>query len=231
MPSPAASGTMGPRGTDLGSGRSVGKHRAQDSDEAEFDAATSAVADVTGDYAVDVEHTRIGIRARHAMVTTVRGSFSDFEGTARLDTAAPGLSSVALRIRTASIDTGVADRDAHLRSPDFLDVERYPELVFRSTAVDELDDMLYRVTGDLTIKDVTRAVAVDFALTGSAQDPWGNLRVGFEGALAIKRSDWGLSWNTPLDTGGVLVSDRIQIEFDVSAIRVDPAAGGRDQLS
>jgi polyisoprenoid-binding protein YceI len=158
------------------------------------------------------------------MVTTVRGSFSDFEGAAHLDTGNPAASSVALRIRTATIDTGSADRDAHLRSADFLDVERYPELTFSSTEVEEIDDALYRVTGDLTIKDVTRPVTVDFALTGSAQDPWGNLRVGFEGALAIKRSDWGLTWNTPLDTGGVLVSDRIQIEFDVSAIRVDPAA-------
>jgi polyisoprenoid-binding protein YceI len=197
----------------------VGKHRAPDGEATEFEAATSAVPDVTGDYAVDVQHTRIGIRARHAMVTTVRGSFSDFDGTAHLDTADPAASSVALRIRTASIDTGVADRDAHLRSADFLDVERYPELRFTSTDVEQLDDEMYRVTGDLTIKDVTRPVSVDFALTGSARDPWGNLRVGFEGALAIKRSEWGLTWNTALDTGGVLVSDRIQIEFDVSAIR------------
>jgi polyisoprenoid-binding protein YceI len=197
----------------------VGRHRAPDSDAGEFEAATSAVPDVTGDYAVDVQHTRIGIRARHAMVTTVRGSFSEFAGTAHLDAADPPASSVELRIRTATVDTGVADRDAHLRSPDFLDVERYPEIVFRSTEVEEIDDDLYRVTGDLTIKDVTRPVSVDFALTGSALDPFGNLRVGFEGALAIKRSDWGLTWNTALDTGGVLVSDRIQIEFDVSAIR------------
>jgi polyisoprenoid-binding protein YceI len=210
----------------------VGKHRAPEGETTDFEAATSAVADVTGDYAVDVAHTRIGIRARHAMVTTVRGSFSDFEGAAHLDTADPAASSVALRIRTASIDTGVADRDAHLRSADFLDVERYPELTFGSTDVEEIDDALYRVTGDLTIKDVTRPVTVDFALTGSALDPWGNLRIGFEGALAIKRSEWGLTWNTALDTGGVLVSDRIQIEFDVSAIRVDPAAGaGHDQLT
>jgi polyisoprenoid-binding protein YceI len=197
----------------------VGRHRAPDGETTEFEAATSAVADVTGEYTVDVEHTRIGIRARHAMVTTVRGSFSDFEGAARLDAVDPGASSVALRIRTASIDTGVADRDAHLRSADFLDVERYPEITFASTSVEQQDDDVYRVTGDLTIKDVTRPVTVDFLLTGSALDPWGNLRVGFEGAVAIKRSEWGLTWNTVLDTGGVLVSDRIQIEFDVSAIR------------
>jgi polyisoprenoid-binding protein YceI len=153
------------------------------------------------------------------MVTTVRGSFGDFAGTAHLDVADPAASSVELRIKTATVDTGVADRDAHLRSADFLDVETYPELTFVSTEVEQLDEDTYRVTGDLTIKDVTRPVSVDFTLTGSARDPWGQLRVGFEGALVIRRSDWGLTWNTALDTGGVLVSDKIQIEFDVSAIR------------
>ena len=197
----------------------MGKHRAPDAAGTDFDAATSALADVTGDYTVDVAHTRIGLRARHAMVTTVRGAFTEFSGTAHLDVAEPAASSVALRIATASIDTGTADRDAHLRSPDFLDVERYPEMVFVSTAVVQVDDDVYRVTGDLTIKDVTRSVSIDFTLTGSALDPFGNTRVGFEGALAIKRSDWELTWNTMLDTGGVLVSDRIQVEFDVSAIR------------
>lgn len=204
----------------------MAKHRAPDTDATEFDAATSAVPDVTGDYTVDAAHTRIGIRARHAMVTTVRGSFTDFEGRAHLDGANPPASDVSLRIKAASIDTQVADRDAHLRSGDFLDVETYPEIVFASTAVEQLDEALYLVTGDLTIKDVTHPVSVEFALTGSAQDPFGNLRVGFEGAVAIKRSDWGLTWNTPLDTGGVLVSDRIQVEFDVSAIRVSPDGAG-----
>ena len=208
----------------------MAKHRAPETDAAEFEAATSAVADVTGDYTVDAAHTRIGVRARHAMVTTVRGSFTDFEGHAHLDSGNPQASNVTLRINAASIDTQVADRDAHLKSADFLDVEAYPEIVFASTEVEQVDEALYLVTGDLTIKDVTRPVAVEFALTGSAQDPFGNLRVGFEGAVAIKRSEWGLTWNTPLDTGGVLVSDRIQVEFDVSAIRVaqDGEHGGQD---
>jgi polyisoprenoid-binding protein YceI len=197
----------------------VGKHRAPDGDATDFDAATSALADVTGDYAVDVAHTRIGIRARHAMVTTVRGAFTEFTGTAHLDTAKPAASSVTLRIATASIDTGTPDRDAHLRSPDFLDVEQYPEMVFTSTSVEQVEEDTYRVGGDLTIKDVTRPVSIDFTLTGSALDPFGNMRVGFEGALAIKRSDWQLTYNTVLDTGGVLISDRIQVEFDVSAIK------------
>ena len=197
----------------------MAKHRASDEAVTDFERATSALDDVTGDYTVDVAHTRIGIRARHAMVTTVRGAFGDFSGEARLRPADPASSTVTLRIRTASIDTGNADRDAHLRSPDFLDVDTYPEIVFASTGVEQLDDDRYAVTGDLTIKDVSRPVTVDFTLTGSALDPFGNLRVGFEGALAILRSDWGLTWNAALETGGWLVSDRIQIEFDVSAIR------------
>ncbi len=197
----------------------MAKHRAPEGASTDFERATSALDDVTGDYVVDVAHTRIGIRARHAMVTTVRGAFTDFAGEARLRPADPPSSSVTMRIRTASIDTGNADRDAHLRSADFLDVETYPEMVFRSTGIEQLDDDLYSVTGDLTIKDVTQPVTVDFTMTGSALDPFGNLRVGFEGALALLRSDWGLTWNAALETGGWLVSDRIQIEFDVSAIR------------
>jgi polyisoprenoid-binding protein YceI len=197
----------------------VARHRAPGGDPTDFDAATTALDDVTGDYTIDVAHTRIGIRARHAMVTTVRGAFTDFAGEAHLDVAKPGASTVQIRIATASIDTGQADRDAHLRSPDFLDVERYPGIVFTSTEVEQVDEEVFEVTGDLSIRDVTRPVTVAFTLTGSARDPFGNTRVGFEGALAIKRSDWGLTWNTPLDTGGVLVSDRIQVEFDVSVIR------------
>jgi polyisoprenoid-binding protein YceI len=197
----------------------VAKHRAAESDPTDFDAATAALTDVTGDYTIDVAHTRIGIRARHAMVTTVRGAFTDFSGEAHLDVQKPAASSVSIRIRTASIDTGQADRDAHLRSPDFLDVERFPEMVFTSTDVEQTDDDTFEVTGDLTIRDVTRPVTVEFAMTGSAKDPFGNTRVGFEGALAIKRSEWGLTWNTALETGGWLVSDRIQVEFDVSVIR------------
>ncbi len=197
----------------------MAKHRAPDSGPTDFDAATVALTDVSGDYSIDVAHTRIGIRARHAMVTTVRGAFTDFAGEAHLDTVKPGASSVSIRISTASIDTGQADRDAHLRSPDFLDVERFPEMVFASSEVEQVDEDTFEVTGDLTIRDVTRPVTVPFTLTGSAQDPFGNTRVGFEGALSIQRSEWGLVWNTPLDTGGVLVSDRIQVEFDVSVIR------------
>ncbi len=197
----------------------MAKHRAGQTGETDFDDATTALADVSGDYTVDLAHTRIGFRARHAMVTTVRGTFTEFEGTAHLDTADPTASRVELRIDAGSLDTGQADRDAHLRSADFLDVEQFPEITFVSTGVEQVDDDEYTVTGDVTIKGLTRSVAVDFTLTGSALDPFGNTRVGLEGALALKRSEWGLVWNAALETGGVLVSDKVQLEFDVSIIK------------
>jgi polyisoprenoid-binding protein YceI len=197
----------------------VAKHRAEAPTAVDFDAATEAVDDVTGDYALDPAHTRIGFRSRHAMVTTVRGHFTSVSGTAHLDSASPGESWVRVDIDTASVDTGQADRDGHLTSADFFDAERHPRMTFASTAVEQVGPATYRVTGDLTVKDVTRSTSVDFEMTGSAVDPFGNLRVGFEGVLVIQRSDWGLTWNAVLETGGVLVSDKVQVEFDVSAIR------------
>ena len=185
-----------------------------------FDAATSAVADVSGDYNLDVTHTRIGFSARHAMVTTVRGQFNDFTGTARIDLANPTASSAQITIQTASIGTGNEDRDGHLRSGDFFDAETFPEIVFNTTAVSRKNADAFTLLGDLTIKDVSRPVSIDFDLTGSARDPFGNLRVGFEGGATINRKDWGLTWNAALETGGVLVSDKIKLEFDVSAIAV-----------
>jgi polyisoprenoid-binding protein YceI len=180
---------------------------------APFESGTTAVDDITGDYVLDVTHTRIGFSARHAMVTTVRGQFAEFEGTAHVDTANPSASSAKVDIRAASITTGQADRDAHLRSADFFDVETFPELTFVATGV-----ATWTVTGDLTIKGVTNPVSIDFESTGSARDPFGNLRVGFEGSTTINRRDWGLTWNAALETGGVLVSEKIKLEFDVSAI-------------
>ena len=185
-----------------------------------FDAATTAVEDIAGDYVLDVTHTRIGFSARHAMVTTVRGEFGEFEGTAHVDTRNPAASNATVVIRTASISTGSADRDGHLRSADFFDVETYPEITYVATGVTRLDDSTWRLAGDLTIKGVTNPVSVDFESTGSALDPFGNLRVGFEGSATINRKDWGLTWNAALETGGVLVSEKIKLEFDVSAIAV-----------
>ena len=152
------------------------------------------------------------------MVTKVRGQFEDFTGTAHVDTAEPGNSRVELTIKTASIPTGNADRDGHLRSGDFFDAEANPEITFVSTDVTR-DGSEWTITGDLTIKGVTNPVTIPFEETGTAQDPFGNVRVGFEGAVTVNRKDWGLTWNAALETGGVLVSEKIKLEFDVSAIK------------
>ena len=188
----------------------------------DFEQATQAVADITGDYTLDVSHTRLGFSARHAMVTTVRGQFQDYTGHAHIDTANPAASKVEVTIQAGSIDTGNADRNGHLVSPDFFDVENNPELTFVSTEVERHSDSgetTWVITGDLTIKGVTKPVTIDFEQTGSAKDPFGNLRVGFEGSTAINRKDWDLTWNAALETGGVLVSDKIGLEFDISAIK------------
>ena len=184
----------------------------------QFDAPTTAVEDISGDYTIDPTHTRLGFSTRHAMVTTVRGQFTEFSGTAHVDAATPSNSHVSLTIQTASVDTGVADRDGHLKSADFFDADNNKEITFSSTKV-ERDGDDWTITGDLTIKDVTKPITIDFESTGSAKDPFGNLRVGFEGSTAINRKDWGLTWNAALETGGVLVSEKIKLEFDISAIQ------------
>ena len=174
---------------------------------------------LTGTYALDAAHSRLGFVARHAMVTKVRGSFNDFTGTGYFDAENPAASHLELTVEATSIDTRNADRDGHLRSNDFFDMATYPEITFVSTAVDVLDEDTFRVTGDLTIKGTTKPVTVDFTFTGAATDPWGNLRVGFEGSATINRKDWGISWNAPLEAGGLLVSEKVTLEFDVSAVK------------
>jgi polyisoprenoid-binding protein YceI len=173
----------------------------------------------TGTYAIDPTHSRIGFVARHAMVTKVRGSFNVFDGSGYFDAEHPAASHLELTIQAASIDTRNADRDGHLKSNDFFDMETYPEITFASTAVEQIDPESYRVTGDLTIKGVTKPVTVDFEYTGTAIDPYQNQRIGFEGKTTVNRKDWGISWNAALDAGGVLVSEKVTLEFEVSAIR------------
>ena len=184
----------------------------------------TAPATLTGAYAVDATHSRIGFVARHAMVTKVRGSFNEFEGAGYFDVENPASSQLRLTIQAASIDTRNADRDAHLKGNDFFDMEAYPEITFASTGVEQLDAENYRVTGDLTIKGVTKPVSVDFEYTGTAVDPYNNQRIGFEGSTTVNRKDWGVSWNAALDAGGVLVSEKVTLEFDVSAIRTPDVA-------
>ncbi|MFJ4858773.1 YceI family protein [Streptomyces sp. NPDC088730] len=182
-------------------------------------AVDPALAALTGDYTIDPAHSSIGFTVRHAMVTNVRGSFGEHEGSLRLDGSNPAGSTASIDVRIASVDTGIADRDGHLVSGDFFDAEKFPLMTFRSTSAEQLGGDKYRVTGDLTIKDVTRPLAIDLEFNGSATDVYGNERVGFEGGTEILRSDWGLTWNAALETGGVMVSDKVKLNFDISAIK------------
>jgi len=177
------------------------------------------LARLTGSYTIDPAHTRIGFVARHAMVTKVRGAFNEFEGTAVFDAADPTATAVTVTIKADSIDTRNAQRDGHLRGNDFLAMETYPQITFASTAFRPTGDDTFELTGDLTVRGVTRPVTVPFTYEGSATDPFGNLRVGFEGSVTINRKDWGITWNAALETGGVLVGDKITLEFEVSAIK------------
>ena len=182
-------------------------------------ASAPALTELTGTWTLDPAHTRIGFVARHAMVTKVRGSFNEFEGTAVLDGANPANSHAEVTIKAASIDTRNAQRDEHLRSNDFLAMQEHPEITFASTGARQVDDTTFELTGDLTIRGVTKPVTIPFTFEGAAKDPFGNLRAGFEGSVAINRKDWGVSWNAALEGGGVLVSDRVTLEFEVSAIK------------
>ncbi|MGW0967319.1 YceI family protein [Streptomyces sp. NPDC002516] len=177
------------------------------------------LAALTGDYTIDPAHSTIGFVARHAMVTNVKGSFKDFEGTLHLDGGDPSRSTASLDITMDSIDTGSADRDGHLKSADFFKTEEFPAMTFRSVKAEALGGDDYRITGDLEILGTTRQISIDLEFNGSAKDPFGNERVGFEGKAEILRSDWGLTWNAALETGGVLVSDKIKLNFDISAIK------------
>ncbi|MGW7241125.1 YceI family protein [Streptomyces sp. NPDC054804] len=186
------------------------------------DTATVPAADtaaLTGDYTIDPAHTTLGFVARHAMVTNVKGSFQQFEGSLHLDGSDPAKSTATLDITMESITTGSPDRDGHLKSADFFKTDEFPTMTFRSTKAEALGGDDYRITGDLTILGVSRPVTIDLEFNGAAKDPFGNERVGFEGKAEIKRSDWGVTWNAALETGGVLVSDKIKLNFDISAIK------------
>jgi len=179
----------------------------------------SETSALTGTYAIDPSHSRLGFVVRHAMVTKVRGKFGDFDGTVTVDGANPSASSVSITAKMATIDTGDEGRDGHLRSGDFFDVEAHPTMTFTSTAITPAGDDEFTVSGDLTIRGVTKPVTIDLEYTGAAKDPFGNERIGFEGKAEINRKDWGLEWNAALETGGILVGEKVKLELDISAIR------------
>ncbi len=168
---------------------------------------------------IDTSHSSVGFTVRHLVIAKVRGQFARWAGTLAVDETHPADSHVEVRIEAASIDTRDAKRDAHLRSPDFLDAAHHPELTFVSTGVEAAGPDRYRMTGDLVIRGVTHPVTLDVELQGRARDPWGGERAVFSAKTAIDRTPWGLVWNVALETGGVLVGEKVDIDIEIEAVR------------
>jgi polyisoprenoid-binding protein YceI len=171
-------------------------------------------------WAIEPAHSTIGFVARHMMVTKVRGVFKKVDLVADFDPANPAQGSVSVEIDVNSIDTGVADRDNHLRSPDFFDVANYPVMTFRSTSGSVRSGSSGTITGDLTIRGITRPVTLDVDFLGEITDPFGNQKVAFTASTKINREDWGLTWNVAIEAGGWLVSKDISIEIEAQLVRV-----------
>ncbi|GGX75259.1 YceI family protein [Streptomyces minutiscleroticus] len=180
------------------------------------------MAALTGEWVIDPAHSRIGFSVRHALVTTVRGSFTEYESRLYFDGRDPSRSRAEIVLSTASVDTGVEQRDAHLVGRDFLHAAAYPHMRFASTAVELVAPDVYRMTGDLTIRNVTRPVELELTYIGHVVDPFGYERAGFDGTTTISRSDWGLTYNARLAEGGAMVSEKVRLQFDIAAIRTFP---------
>jgi polyisoprenoid-binding protein YceI len=170
-------------------------------------------------WSIDPAHSHVGFGIRHLMIATVRGQFTDVNGTVVVDERDPTSATIDVTVATKSVTTGDEKRDGHLRSPDFFDVERFPTMTFRSKRVEGRSGNSLRVVGDLTIRDVTREVALDAELLGRAKDPWGNERAAFEASTKINRGDYGLTWNAALEAGGVLVGDEVKISIEAELVR------------
>ena len=182
--------------------------------------STTAAPAVT--WKLDPAHTGVEFAVKHMMFTTVRGRFKDVKGTIEVDEQDTARSTVTVEIAAASIDTGVADRDTHLRSADFLDVETHPLITFRSKRIDgamKKEGDKFTITGDLTIRGVTKTITLDAVYEGTGKDPWGATRAGARAAAKIDRRDWGLTWNQALETGGFLVANEVRIEIEAQAIK------------
>ena len=179
----------------------------------------SVQAGTLSTWQIDPMHSHVEFAVKHMMISTVKGRFAELSGAIKLDEADQTRSSVEVTIDAASIDTREAQRDGHLRSADFLDAEQYPSLTFQSKRVERLGGDHLRVVGDLTIRGVTREVALDAVAEGRAMDPWGNERVGFSARTTINRQDFGLNWNQALESGGVLVGKKVKLLLDISAVK------------
>ncbi len=170
-------------------------------------------------YNIDTTHSEISFSVRHMMFAKVRGQFKSWKGELAYDAANPAASRVQVEVETASIDTRENQRDTHLRSADFFDAERFPKMTFQSKAIEPAGKGRYQLVGDLTIRDTTREVRLAVEETGRGKDPWGNERIGFSVTGSLNRSDWGLRWNQALETGGVLVSDKVEIEAELQVVQ------------
>ncbi len=173
---------------------------------------------------IDTSHSMVEFSVKHMMISTVRGRFTKFNGTFEIDERNPANSKLEGTAEVASIDTHDANRDGHLRSPDFFDVEKYPTMAFRSTKIEPAGQDKYKVTGDLTIKGLTKPVTFNVSSEGQGKDPWGNQRLGFSAEASISRKDWGLTWNVALETGGWLVGDSVKIALEMELMQAQPQA-------
>jgi polyisoprenoid-binding protein YceI len=169
-------------------------------------------------YTIDNSHSDVGFSIRHMVFAKVRGHFTKWTAELAFDEGNPSKSSVTATIDVGSIDTREEKRDGHLKSPDFFDVAKFPQMTFKSKKVEAAGSKRYKVTGDLTIRDVTRPVVLEVEELGAGKDPWGNERIAFNAKTSIERSDYGLKWNQALETGGVLVGEKVEIEIDVEVI-------------
>ena len=168
---------------------------------------------------IDPAHSEINFTVRHMMISNVRGRFEKFSGTVEFDETNPANSTVDVEIEASSISTREPQRDAHLRSPDFLDVEKFPTLSFKSKRVEVLDENRGRITGDLTIRDITREAVMDVEYSGQSKSPWGSTSAGFTARTRISRKEWNLNWNVALETGGWLVGDEIKIDLEMEIVK------------
>jgi polyisoprenoid-binding protein YceI len=185
--------------------------------------AVAAPAGAADTWSIDKGHSEVSFQVRH-FVTNVRGYFRDFSGSIVADAAKPENSSVEFKIAATSIDTGVADRDKHLRAPDFFDVEKFPEITFKSTSVKVAGKDSFHVTGTLTMRGVSKEITLPVTFGGTAKDPWGNERAGFESSLTLNRKDYGVNWNKALDQGGFVLADEVKVAINLETIKKKPEA-------
>lgn len=198
--------------------------------------AVAAVAAVTlaalplraDTYKIDPAHSEVGFSIRH-MVSNVHGRFNDFAGTVEMDPKAPQKGSVEFHIKAESIDTANADRDKHLKTADFFDVEKFPEISFKSDSVKPAGKDKYNVTGTLTMHGVSKKVTLPVSFLGEAKDPWGGTRAGFETSVKLNRKDYGIVWNKAIDNGGVLLGDDVTVDINLEATKANPAAAAAEK--